>query len=926
MNTLKKIRSILLALIISISLAFPIHSQNNMIADITEDVTTEFGVYHPHLVTVTPEAIQYDLKPDFSNVVNFHEFDFTDKEKELLLQNKFFVSPKRNTDNSSGYKEIYDIYNECRELGIPIFVTTDAVLHTFHLCFDRILRTVELEKFFMDLEGLLAALFDQTVQQYDAATDSLIRRILLRNLEYLVVARTLLDPDYVASIDGEKFLEELRLIGEHKGYCYSPLFGYREDYSQYKPRGHYTRNDSLKCYFRSMMWLGRGTFVMDPGEEPETTRSHTLSALLLIQALEKSLVNGESAHAVWERIYSPTVFLVGKTDDLNMYQYYGIAQNIYDNFLTMTSDEFGDLVSLDAFINEADKLPGPRITTDTPKGFRLMGQRFVPDSWVFDELVMLKVPRRIMPKSLDVMYVLGSQRSHQLLEEMGEFATYPEYAVKLDSLRNVFENYPDETWAQNLYWNWLYSLMPLLFPKSTGYPIFMQSGAWTDKDLFAALGSWAELRHDTILYVKQSTTLRGHSDRSDLIQGYVEPNPQLYARLAALTDFFIKGLEKYDLLFSSFQAILQKLSELGLSLKTISEKELTNQSLNPEEYELINNFGKTIEGIAEFDLNTRGPEQDSDEEIPVVADVHTDTNTDRCLEVGVGYPFNIFVICSIEGELKIARGAGFSFYEFILPISQRLTDEEWRDLLKSNMPPNLPYWTKSFLDLKSSFTNDQPDFYKLKKGDLQGITVSVSAGTIQTNESLTVNCKVRPLCANCPVEIGIVGPEDSLLINVQTDESGNAQSVQSNLKPGHYWVTAKAALPEAAEPCRYRTSFKVVSTTGVAENSTYELPEVFHLEQNYPNPFAPGAYSGENLSGNTSIRFQLPVPAYTKLIIYNIRGEKVRTLFVGHKAPGHHEIHWDGMDENGHVVAAGVYFYHLQVGSVTFSKKMVLVF
>ena len=65
---------------------------------------------------------------------------------------------------------------------------------------------------------------------------------------------------------------------------------------------------------------------------------------------------------------------------------------------------------------------------------------------------------------------------------------------------------PAADWAQNLYWNWLYTLLPLLEPKGEGWPVFMQNQAWTDKSLNTALGSWAELRHDTILYAKQSET------------------------------------------------------------------------------------------------------------------------------------------------------------------------------------------------------------------------------------------------------------------------------------------------------------------------------------------------------------------------------------------------------------------------------------
>ena len=99
-----------------------------------------------------------------------------------------------------------------------------------------------------------------------------------------------------------------------------------------------------------------------------------------------------------------------------------------------------------------------------------------------------------------------------------------------------------ETWAQNLYWGWLYCLLALLNAKGDGYPAFMKREAWADKDLNAALGSWAELRHDTILYAKQSYARKGSMPLEKDTHGYVEPNPELYGRLASLTKMTYDGL------------------------------------------------------------------------------------------------------------------------------------------------------------------------------------------------------------------------------------------------------------------------------------------------------------------------------------------------------------------------------------------------
>lgn len=107
---------------------------------------------------------------------------------------------------------------------------------------------------------------------------------------------------------------------------------------------------------------------------------------------------------------------------------------------------------------------------------------------------------------------------------------------------------------QNLYWSWLYSFEPLLQPKGPEYPAFMQTAAWTRKDIHTALGSWTEPKHDTILYAKQAMAEMGGGPLPEPPHGWVEPNPEAYARLLAL--------ENRDLLTENTAANLGRLDDL----------------------------------------------------------------------------------------------------------------------------------------------------------------------------------------------------------------------------------------------------------------------------------------------------------------------------------------------------------------------------
>ena len=100
--------------------------------------------------------------------------------------------------------------------------------------------------------------------------------------------------------------------------------------------------------------------------------------------------------------------------------------------------------------------------------------------------------------------------------------------------------------------------------------------------------------------------------------------------------------------------------------------------------------------------------------------------------------------------------------------------------------------------------------------------------------------------------------------------------------------------------------------TAVEEGA--QVPRVFFLNQNTPNPFW----------GRTTIAFGLPKAADVSLVVYNAAGQKVRTLVSGHKNAGTYTVTWDGRDDAGRPVAAGAYFFKFQAGEYQSLKKTLL--
>lgn len=426
----------------------------------------------------------------------------------------------------------------------------------------------------------------------------------------------------------------------------------------------------------------------------------------------------------WNKVYEVTGFYVGFSDDLGPPEYLAAMKTVFGGSYdpgSMTSEDYTALkVKLAEYRSPAiyggtgAQIPVGPITPETlddvleaTKGFRMMGQRFVPDSYMFQELVFTRVvnylgtgdpftkmniypfgPVRGFPRGLDIMAILGSARARVLLDAYDD-TNYVNYDAQFSKMEDAFNNMTVDEWNRNLYWSWLYALKPLLKTTGEGYPAFMRTEAWGDKQLTAALASWTELRHDTILYAKQSYTIIMGLPIFEPIKGYVEPVPEFYTRLLDLTKMTREGLSNLNVLDESSERRLTRLEDVLGRLIELSERELAGEPLTPDEYEYIQGFQEQIEDM------TRGL---NDEEIrsTLVTDVHAEPNTKMVLEEGTGrLRMLIAAVKHPTGEVVLAAGPIMTYYEFKHPMSDRLTDEVWREMLKEN-PPEDPEWTDNY--------------------------------------------------------------------------------------------------------------------------------------------------------------------------------------------------------------------------------------
>lgn len=630
----------------------------------------------------TPAVPAYEVASDFSNVINIADAYLADVELEMLRANGFFMLA------SSYGGEFFEVYEMNRYNLFPNLVTVDSLAHTYHLYFLHLQRGIERSGLAPALTSLSAAMLSVAGAQLEALRGTEWETAARRCVAFFAVGASLLDAStQVPAEVADTVSAELSLIGAAGGISPSPLTGTDADYSQYIVRGYYAGDAALEPYFRAMMWYGGVNF-------PANVEDMVRSALLITLAL------GGDPLASWSSIYTVTSFFAGASDDCGYYEYRPLFDQAY-GAQAGVADLPGNDACWQAFLELVAQTPAPAINSiplmdvgtdvdhlEENKGFRFMGQRFSIDAAIMQELVYNRVSenaageQRLLPDALDVPAAFGSDVALAILDEQGAtgFAGYTE---KMESLRAGIDQATDDLWTASLAAQWLAMLRPLLTVKGEGYPPFAQGEAWARRNLVAFAGSYAELKHDTVLYAKQVMAEAGGGpleERDD--RGYVEPEPEFFGRLAALVDATSKGLSSLGLLGEADASNLTILQQLSTQLETIARKELRNEVLTAEEFDLIRAYGAQLEHFwqevckddAEDDMFTT-----RDFPSAIVTDIATDPNG-LVLQIGTNLS-TVYAIVPVEGVLRVASGAAFSFYQFEQPIDQRLTDHTWRQML-----------------------------------------------------------------------------------------------------------------------------------------------------------------------------------------------------------------------------------------------------
>jgi len=658
---------------------------------------------------------------NIDHIVNMDKVKFDKSYTDKLAQNNFVIA-----DLDTGHLQLFHVYERNNYEAMPSFVTTDLFLQAFHMYLSYALKALEAKKFIPALEDLTLGLYNASMEQCKSS-DSAIAKVAEYSAVFYAIPYTLLtgkklsvpakyQDSYAHEVKMSKDASEDGVISKFLSGGDGDLNNVVMHYSLFKPRGHYTRKPKMEAYFRAMMWLQKAYACR---EKPAQLKQNIFTASLLNTAKSPK---GKTLLDVYASIFEPTAVLVGEPNNLS----------VMDIAVFLNKEDIKDLSAAlsDEHVKRVDKmlidLAGriiikPKLELSCPDKINFMPQRYVIDAEVLQEMAdtSFNAPRAF-PKGLDVFSAFGSASASDVLNNFyKEKDKWVKYPTEMGKLQKKFNNF--DGWNKSVYNKWIEALLTLQ-KGDKSYPVFMNTKAWDYKNLNTSLASWAELKHDFILYTEQPMAAEAgecgeYLPKPDVEVGYVEPNLQFWNKLDELIKLTDSTLAKHNLLDAGLKSKSGELRKFAEFLIDVSKKEIAKQPLSGKDYQTIKGIGGAVENftltVLDPDLtatewqSVKGP----DRSIAVVADVYTRNMPggdpkNGILHVATGKANEIYVVVEINGYLYVTRGATFSYYEFVMPPSTRLTDNEWQKMEdQKSKRPAVQEWMKTITVDKKPIPN-----------------------------------------------------------------------------------------------------------------------------------------------------------------------------------------------------------------------------
>jgi hypothetical protein len=462
-----------------------------------------------------------------------------------------------------------------------------------------------------------------------------------------------------------------------------------------------------------MMWLGRVDLRLI---ETQTDGSQVFYRRQFDAAVALRELLGQPEFALWEHIDNTIGVFAGEHDSMTPKTLDGLLSTLKVATLseskTLTDQAIVDAIATGGWGSQ--RIASRIIVNDTPDGktlpldrsFLLFGQRYTVDSHTFANVTYDRIADRMMPNPLDAAFTaFGNNAALPLLAK--EF-TNTSYVQGLAKTRALVDAHESAYWEGSLYTRWLGALRSLSPVENAELPSIAKTPLWQNRILSTQLGSWSELRHDTILYVKQSYTAGVSCEFPD---AYVDPYPEFYAKLGTLAEAVGTTADTLPTSAASLKTDIQtwatNFKAVTANLQKMAEDQLTGTTHSAELLAFINDAVKWDEmsmcgGVSYSNLSGwylklflnqyAGLEAD-----PIVADVHTQptdaggNDVGKILHVGTGSPRLMVVTVETCNGPRAYAGLAYSYGERITDNWKRLNDEDWASYISTNPFPDVPW-------------------------------------------------------------------------------------------------------------------------------------------------------------------------------------------------------------------------------------------
>jgi hypothetical protein len=644
-------------------------------------------------------------KANHENVVNWQQFENIPQAMMEHLKKDGFVINKAN------YEQLFHVYDENYYDYTPSFITTDLYLQVLHMHISKEMQSLEEEKMIPILTELITDQFSIAKTTTELTKNPIIKKAAAWNQVYYAIGLSLITgiKQEVPLEYNEFYKYEYEHTQDAQGLKSDFLGDSLLDYTQFQPRGNYTRTDSLKKYFKCIKWLNSASIYLDEDDK-------LYSAILMGDAL----INSKESLKKYQVFSNIIKFLTGEENNLSFYHLLKVMKELnYKNIEELTSKD--NLNKIRYALYNADPrmmfTKGANLRTEdflARKKLLFTAGRYTFDGEILQRLIHITrpEPKRPFPKALDVFAAIGNNTAEDiLLNVYKEKQVWEKYPETLNALKKKFKSF--NNWDLSIYNKKMETILSLQKSKNSA-PYFMKLPNWQKKNLNTMLASWTGLKHDMVLYIEQpSGAEMGDGGEVPPPQkiAYVEPQIEFWKKCISLLALNKKMLEENGLMTKKLEFRNNELSHMAGLFVRISDKELKGKKISNLEFDTLSFIGGEVESLTlniiesneGFTSQVNTPER----YMAIATDVYT--YNDKCLEEGVGMGDEIYVVAEINGLLYLTRGAVYSHYEFIQPTSERLTDEAWQNQLIDRKEPKQAVWMND-IKINVSHPKTAPNF------------------------------------------------------------------------------------------------------------------------------------------------------------------------------------------------------------------------